>query len=81
MTILSEAFINREPFEDVKHVKPSNLGLRDVSKFGDNKKSIIQREKEKVNLSTCTPLPPCPSNSRQYHCVCACRPSARGSRT
>ena len=46
MTILSEAFLNWEPFEDVKHVKPSNLCLRDVSKFGDNNKSIIQREKE-----------------------------------
>ena len=46
MTILSEAFLKWEPFEDVKHVKRSNLCLRDVSRFGDNNKSIIQREKE-----------------------------------
>ena len=47
MTTLSEAFLNWKPFEDVKHVKPPNVCLRDVSKFGDNNKSIIQREKEK----------------------------------
>ena len=47
MTILSEVFLSWEPFEDVKHVKPSYICLRDVSKFEDNNKSIIQREKEK----------------------------------
>ena len=47
MTIVFEAFLNWEPFEDVKHVKPSNVCLRDVSKFVNNNKSIIQRDKGK----------------------------------
>ena len=64
MTILSEAFLNWEPVEYVKHVKPSNSRLRDVlCKFGDNKKSIIQREKEEY-----TPLP----IQQQAMALCVC---------
>ena len=70
MTILSEAFLNWEPFEDVKHVKPSNLCLRDISKFGDNNKSIIKGKKRSKSeyMHPSTPLP----KQQQAVPLCVC---------